>query len=231
MTLPFDYTLRHSDRRRTIGLEVNKGQVIVRAPRAIPQANVLALLQARVPWVLDKLARQRKRLAEIPERRYHAGESLPFCGESLSLVIERATRANIERAGTALRVVLSTRSRLNDTEQARRLVEQWYRTEALNLLAAKSHALAERMGLRVANVKVRATRSKWGHCTHRGELQYNWHILLAPASVIDYLVAHEVCHLRHPNHSKAYWQCVASVCPNYRAERDWLKTQGHTLVL
>ena len=78
---------------------------------------------------------------------------------------------------------------------------------------------------------MRFTRSKWGHCTSEGVLQYNWHIVLAPEPVVDYLVAHEVCHLRHLNHSAHFWALVASVCPDYQAQRDWLKANGRCLTL
>ena len=99
------------------------------------------------------------------------------------------------------------------------------------MLADKTRNRAAELGVTVGDIRLRLTRSKWGHCTRSGIIQYNWLIALAPESVVDYLVIHEVCHRRHLNHSRAYWQLVESLCPDYLRRRQWLKDWGHTLVL
>ena len=108
---------------------------------------------------------------------------------------------------------------------------RWYHQQAQDILTQKTEQLTRQMGLKYQQVIIKATRSKWGHCTSRGVIQYNWHILLAPEAIVDYLVAHEVSHLRHHNHSSEFWSLVASVCPDYQALRQWLKRQGACLVL
>lgn len=227
----FEYQVKRSTRRRTVSLEVRDAQLLVRAPLGIPERELARLVQRKGPWVRRKIRAQQQLLAAIPEYRYVAGESLPWLGSMLTLGVTEAPAGVAERRGDQLRVGLSRRSRQPAHEQTRRLVQGWYRDEALRLLTDKTHQLAARLGLRCSGVKVRITRSKWGHCTSRGAIQYNWQIVLAPEPIVDYLVAHEVCHLRHHNHSRAFWQLVEQVCPDYREHRDWLKANGRTLVL
>ena len=83
------------------------------------------------------------------------------------------------------------------------------------------------VGLLISLVSFRKTKTKWGHCSTRGIIQFNWLIMMAPNEVIDYLVAHEVSHLVHMNHSTDYWRVVSSLCPNYKIHRDWLRENEH----
>jgi predicted metal-dependent hydrolase len=182
-------------------------------------------------WILRKITEQREHLATIPLRRYCHGEGLPYLGRTILLAISFGAKAGCELNGQNLYVHLSRRSRLPEAEQVRRLVSYWYQEQALDTLRARTVALSARMGLACTGVTIKATRSKWGHCTSRGAIQYNWQIILAPEAIVDYLVAHEVSHLRHHNHSPEYWQLVASVCPTFRADRAWLKAEGAQLVL
>lgn len=225
------YRIKRSARRRTVSLEVRDAQLLVRAPLGVCERELDRLVQRKGAWVRSKLEAQRQLLAQVPEYRFETGTRLPWLDSELTLCLRSARAGEVALDGDQLRVGLSSRSRLPQQEQAQRLVRDWYREQALVLLADKTHRMAQRIERRCTGVKVRVTRSKWGHCTSRGEIQYNWQIVLAPEAVVDYLVAHEVCHLRHHNHSRAFWQLVEQVCPDYRRQRDWLKANGRLLVL
>lgn len=227
----FEYTIKRSNRRRSIGLEVRDAQVILRAPLAVPEAELRRLVLHKQAWIQDKLERQRALLAVLPDYDFDTGCRLPWLGRELELVLTQGGKSEVRREQDRLQVCCSRRSRRPRLEQSRELVRDWYKAQALALLSDKTHYQAGRLGLVCQQVKVRATRSKWGHCTNRGVIQYNWQILLAPEPVVDYLVAHEVSHLRHPNHSPAFWALVERLCPDYRRQRDWLKARGRLLVL
>jgi predicted metal-dependent hydrolase len=227
----FDYTICRSARRRTISIEVKSAQVIVRAPTATSAAWLHKVVREKTRWIQQKLAQQQMLLDAIPTREYCPGAVFPYMGRELTLVTGSATLARADLRESQLQVLLSRRSRLEPQEQTRRLVAGWYQQQALALLTDKTDQLCARMGLVHSGVSIRATRSKWGHCTSRGAIQYNWQIILAPEPVVDYLVAHEVCHLRHHNHSRAFWQLVASVCLDYEKKRSWLKNNGQQLIL
>jgi hypothetical protein len=230
----FEFTIVRSARRRSISIEIRRAQVVIRAPLAAPESILLDFLQQKTLWVKQKIAEQSIRLAQQPlpvKPSYGQGSELRFMDERLTLVLGRGASAAIQRVGQQLHLILSNRSRLADEQQIQQLLMRWYQQQALRLLGAKTAQLCARMGLVCAAVTVKATRSKWGHCTSRGAIQYNWNILLAPEHIVDYLVAHEVCHLRHPNHSRDFWALVASVCPSFAADRAWLKANGVQLSL
>lgn len=232
--LGFEFTIVRSPRRRSIAIEIRRAAVVIRAPSAAPDAILLDFLHQKSRWVRQKIAEQTGRLAAQPLLTapvYRQGVELPLMDERLTLVLGRGATTAIRRVDQQLHVLLSTRSRLPDEQQIQQLLMRWYQQQALQILSAKTAQLTARMGLACTAVTVKATRSKWGHCTSRGAIQYNWNILLAPEHIVDYLVAHEVCHLRHQNHSRDFWALVASVCPSFAADRAWLKANGARLSL
>ncbi|HEY7884544.1 MAG TPA: SprT family zinc-dependent metalloprotease [Cellvibrionaceae bacterium] len=228
--LPFAVDYRFS-KRRTISIEVRESAVIVRAPKGVGQSLLTRFVNSRRHWVLQKLAAQQQKLAARPCYRFVAGEQLPYLSQQLMLEVVAAPKNTVVLNGDRLTAGVSGRSQQPVAIQVAALVSDWYKARALEVLSAKTHALCAQLGLNCTDIKVRATRSKWGHCTSEGRIQYNWQIVLAPEQVVDYLVAHEVCHLRHPHHGPAFWQMVEQVCPDYQHWRQWLREQGFRLVL
>ena len=109
------------------------------------------------------------------------------------------------------------------------VVEAWYRREAAALIAPRAHVRAARLGAQVARVTIRDPRSRWGSCSTTGTLSFSWRLLLAPEHVLDYVVAHEACHLLRPDHSPAFWDLVRETFPDHRTARDWLRDHGNLL--
>jgi predicted metal-dependent hydrolase len=229
--LPFTYAIVRSARRRSISIEVANTQVTVRAPFFVATLELEKFVRKKSVWIQQKLVQQAQQIDTTPQRTYTTGSELPFLGHPLTLIISRQTQANVVQLGTQLLIALKSRSRLTDEEQARRLVSLWYQRQALYFLTLKTDAAARALGLTYSDLSIKVTRSKWGHCTASGAIQYNWYILLAPEPIVDYLVAHEVSHLQQHNHSPAFWQLVASLCPDYKKHRAWLKTNGFQLTL
>lgn len=228
--VPFAFELVRSARRRSISIEIAKAQVVVRAPYFVAKADIEKFVREKSLWVQQKLAQQEQQLSALPTYNFANGSSLPYLGGQLTLVVHTQPKADVVRYGAQLLVILTSRSRLPDEQQTKRLVCQWYQEQALTLLQAKTDAAVARLGAKYAGITIKATRSKWGHCTAQGAIQYNWQILLAPEPIVDYLVAHEVSHLLHHNHSPAFWAVVGSLCPDYKKRRAWLKTHGMQLM-
>lgn len=228
--LPFDYELVRSARRRSISIEIAKAHVVVRAPYFVAKSDIEKFVREKAHWAQQKLIQQEQQLSALPTYTFANGGRLPYLGMGLTLVVQTLPKADVVRYGEKLLVILSSRSRLPEEQQVKRLVCEWYQQQALTLLQEKTNAAALRLGVKHSGVTIKATRSKWGHCTAQGAIQYNWQILLAPESVVDYLVAHEVSHLLHHNHSPAFWAVVASLCPDYKSRRAWLKNHGMKLM-
>ena len=214
-----------------MSIEVANAKVLVRIPQFVASAEADRFVRSKSEWIQQKLAQQAHQISQIPERSYSDGSLFPYMGMQLTLMVRPHSKAEVYRHGDLLLVFTSSRSRLPPEEQVCRLVSGWYQQQALEVLAHKTDQAARRLGARYTEVSIKATRSKWGHCTTKGAIQYNWQILLAPEPIVDYLVAHEVSHLRHHNHSPAFWAVVAGLCPDYKQRRAWLKSKGALLVL
>lgn len=228
---PFKYQLIRSRRRRTVAIKVSPGTVEVRAPYGVSQQEIDQFVSRKQGWIaqhLQRFAAQPKRTQ--PVRQYLPGEQFQFMGRNYPLQISTGSKHAVTLSDDALIVTLNRRTCTDRrASTTRRLLEGWYRAQALAYLTPLSEKLAARVGKPVGNVAVKRTRSKWGHCTSRGDLQYNWLIMAAPEPVIFYLVAHEVSHLVHHNHSRAFWAQVAQLCSDWQQQRDWLKQQGYLL--
>ncbi|MEJ2446045.1 MAG: SprT family zinc-dependent metalloprotease [Exilibacterium sp.] len=226
----FDYLLKLSPRRRTITLEVVAGKVIVRAPKGVDRQALASWVAQRRLWVLEKQQEQwqRERQAVAPE--YKNGGKLKWQGSEYFLRIVDGGRNAARLNGCHLEVFVGARSCANP-QTVRKIVIGWFQEQARELLELRTYHYAEQLGVSVNQVTLRRTKTKWGHCTREGNIQYNWLIAMASREVLDYLVVHEVCHRIYLDHSQNYWALVESLCPDYRRLRRWLKDQGHTLML
>ena len=110
-----------------------------------------------------------------------------------------------------------------------RRIKDFIKKKAKDEFYKRSKKYAKKLGEEINDITIKDTKSRWGSCSTRGCINYNWRIAMAPADVIEYLVCHEVSHLKHPDHSAAFWQTVRFLCPNYEQSRHWLKIRGKTL--
>lgn len=117
------------------------------------------------------------------------------------------------------------------TESQRAALTQRYITAAKEYFPKRAAYFQQFTGGTYSRITIRDQKTRWGSCSARGTLSFNWRLMLAPPAVLDYVVVHELCHLTHMNHSAAFWQAVENVYPDYRTARKWLKDHGHELVL
>lgn len=223
----FDVIVKRSPRRRTLEINVRNGRVQLMLPSFVSDSDGMDFLRRKHDWIHRALRRQRVRAEEIVEKTYQPGELFAFLGKQYALHLGTSRRKQVMLEGDDLHVLLPTL----DSDKVREAIRQWYREQARMILTTKTEARVEQLGTRHTGIRLRQTKTKWGHCTATGIIQYNWLIVAAPEPVVDYLVAHEVSHLRHLNHSPAFWRVVESLQPDYRVQRSWLRKYGHTLTV
>ncbi len=211
-------------------ITVDQACVTVAAPLRTSKRVIREWVAHKQVWVRKKLLEQSTRLAEVPKRSYCEGELWPYLGKQLTLHLAVGPRAVCYGDDQSITLVLARRSKKPREAQAAELMSRWYRERAQSVLEQKTECYAKALDVTVTEVKLRLTKSKWGHCTPEGVLQYNWLVMQAPEQVVDYLVAHEVSHRVHLNHSAAFWHTVEQICPDYSVQRHWLRTHGHKLV-
>jgi len=209
--------------RRSLAITIEKAKIIVRAPERLGQKHIQKFVDSKRAWILEKYQEQLQFLAEIPVRNYVDGEVLPFLGGYLTLRYAAGNSA-VRRVGDTLLVGVRLK-------QPQLKIQHWYKQQAASLLKERAVFFAESLGVSYSELKLRKTKSRWGHCTSKGVIQFNWLIVLAPEKVVDYLVIHELCHRIEFNHSSAFWSLVARQQRDYKVHQQWLKDFGHTLVL
>jgi len=211
-------------RRRHVHVMVNEeGHLEVRAPWRFSLAEARAAIQEHGGWVLGALDEARTRVRLRLRVRVDAQLSL------FEPVEEAARRrlGRVERRGRELDVVV----RAAEQSAVRRLLEGWFRDRAAELLPARLAPFAEALEVSYARVSVRAQRTRWGSCSSRGAISLNWRLVLLPQHLCDYVLVHELAHLREMNHGPRFWALVARLVPDYRERRRALEAGARALVL
>ncbi len=197
---------------------INPHELRVRVPLGTSRKMIDQLIRDKEGWI----QRSRKQILlreSEQERNYLEVDDIQFLGESVPFRWEKASHPFQLHMGSDAFVLTGDGS----SEAAQALIEQAYRGRAKEIFEARVSFFAERLGVKVNQIRIKSQKTRWGSCSNKGNLNFNWHAIVAPEEVIDYLVVHECCHLVHMNHSKEFWDLVESICPNYRECRQWLK--------
>jgi hypothetical protein len=216
-----DYTLVRRRGRRGVGLKVDAEGLTVSAPLSIPVHRVEHLVRESESWVLKKMAVWRER--QVPAPRWEDGAAVPYLGGDLALRFATGRRLVATLEGDAL--VVSAPE--HHPEGVHRAVVAWYKRTALPHLAHRAFVFSRLAGLAPPRVMLSSAGSRWGSCNSRREVRLAWRLLKARAELIDYVVCHELAHLRHMNHSREFWAEVERLCPDYRRLRDELEAKDH----
>jgi predicted metal-dependent hydrolase len=220
MSQELAYSIRRSDRARRVRVSVDAaGGVEVILPRRSPASAAPAAIAELRPWIERRLQAASAVRDAIAER----GATLPYLGGQLALISEPG-RTRAHRSGDDLHVPA-------EPERARAAIERWYRRAAAKEIAPRLDGAARELGTSYSALSIRGQRTRWGSCSARGAMSFNWRLLLAPEAVLDYVVWHEACHLRVMDHSPVFWALVRRHCPGYEEQRRWLRRHGATLVL
>lgn len=223
MTLPHVDQLIRS-KRKTVAIIVQRdGKVIVRAPLKASQRQIRQFVETKIGWILEKKAQAQQQPPQTA-RQFTAGERFPYLGREYALSVVSGPRAGLRfEAGFFLNQ--------NSQAEAALLFEKWYKAAARKVLTERVRFYAQKFGLKYQKIRISSARTRWGSCSSRDTLSFTWRLVMAPLEVVDYVVIHELAHLRHPNHSAAFWAEVAGMMPDYKRQRDWLKKNGRFLTL
>lgn len=223
------YTLvRSRKRRKTLSIQVGSGgSVLVRVPYRTPQRDIDSFLAEKRQWVQRKIARELERQGEKQPRMFRSGESFLFLGERFPLHVDEEGGRPEALAFTGREFVL----RGDAHAGARALFVLWYRRKAQEFIPGRVDYFSRALGMPPRAVAISRARCRWGSCSADNRLAFTWRLIMAPPAVIDYVVVHELGHMKVRNHSRDYWAFVESVLPDYRKRQDWLKEKGHLLSL
>ena len=156
------------------------------------------------------------------------GDILYYLGEARTLRIMREERSRA-RVKLVMDLLLMWAPYEADYEYRREQLEKWYRREAAAIFEEKAEEFAKRLHVSFEDIRIKDQKSRWGSCSSKRNMNFNWRLLMAPEPVCDYVIIHELCHLVHMNHSADFWNLVESICTDYRQYKKWLREKGKLL--
>ena len=228
----FSYTLRFSHRRRSVQIRVPRPDCLeLAAPAGMPWPKIRELVETKRVWILRQVRRLEAVAANPANASLTHGSTILYQGtpHTLLLLADGTGRPLVTYSACQIAVHLPELVGENNDPAVLRSLKKWYLEQAQQQLLERTRYWSERIGVRPIRISLRDQKTRWGSCSSRGTISFNWRLIMAPPAVLDYLVVHELCHMLHPNHSPSYWREVARWIPDCREQRRWLKQNGGLL--
>lgn len=224
-----EYNLKRTG-RRTISIMIkNTGQIIVACPIKTPLAYIEKLLYEKEGWIVQKLAEIREKPVAGIEKSFDNGEVFYYLGRPYNLkIVENSITKKPKVIFEEKRMVLEIPG-IADRDNIKSFLKGWYISKARELLEQRISLYSPAVEVSPKRVAIRGQKTRWGSCSTKGNINLNWKLIMSPLKVIDYVVIHELCHMREMNHSEKFWKNVQSIMPDYKVYKKWLKDNGYTL--
>lgn len=220
-------------KRKTIAISFDRdGNLVVKAPYFVRKSDIEAFLLEKNEWMnatLERLKREKNR-ADKEKIKLENGDELYYLGEKRILTVIREERKRAKVKCVMDRILLWVPYEA-DYEYKKEQLEKWYRKQAAEIITKKAAAFAKIMSVQFEEIRIKDQKSRWGSCSSKGNLNFNWRIIMAPEPVCNYVILHELSHLIYMNHSEAFWKTVKRYCPDYRQDKKWLKEKSNSLYL
>lgn len=219
----------YSCRRRTVGISVKApGEICVRAPVGISDAELIRIVSSKAAWILKQQRVLREAADNVTRISWSSGDELLLQGERYRLEI-RVDKSWRKPEIVHENGIILIRTASDDRAYLRRLMLQWYGRQATAKITGRLQYYAALLNLKPGDIRVKNQKSRWGSCSGGNNLNFNWRLVMAPEKVMDYVIIHELCHIRIKNHSDKFWRMVARFMPDYAQQRQWLRKNGHLL--
>ena len=224
--------LRSKKRRKTISIEINRQkQVALRAPFRASDAQILAVVQQRWQWIFTKLAAIEAMIPPTEPVPWYQAKQIFYLGQAYPVQEEYfpipKTRAGCEFSGTVFMLSLSQLVDQAALEALRlKILSAWYTQEAKSYLLERTHYFSKCMQVLPQKIIIKTQKRRWGSCDAANNIRYNWKVMMAAPELIDYLVVHELAHIRYKNHGQDFWNFVGTILPDYQSRRQALRDFG-----
>ena len=216
------YSVIFSD-RKTLSIIIERDRsVIVRAPINTSKETIEKEIAKRKRLIIKKIEHNLKYPYEKQKKEFISGETLMYLGQNYQLNI-----VDEEIKG----VVFDNKFLISRSQQfhARKLFKEWYMKSANEIITQKAISIAKQIGVKYNSINILDLKYRWGSCTPKDNIHFNWRLIKAPIIVIEYIIVHELTHLLESNHTPEFWNRVSAQLPNYNKAKQWLKENGHEL--
>lgn len=229
-TIP--YTLTRSQRRKTLSISVDQHGVSVISPSEVCLEKIESTLHQKAVWIIKQLVDFKEMQTSVQERSFLSGEKLPYLGRQYRLKVIK-TDANEPSfrfyQGRFLAELPKVISEAEHRDLLYPLFVNWIKQKAGSFADDRIKRFIIKLQQEPKKIVIKDQEQRWGSCTPAGNILLNWRIFLAPTSIIDYVLAHELVHLKHMDHSKEYWETLQMLLPDYEQRKEWLRINGGTL--
>ena len=216
-------------KRKTLSIAIQPdGNLLVKAPLGLSDGEILKWIKSKTGWII----RQREKVLEQqnsnPPKRYRTGERISYLGCEYELEV----RISEGRAGMVglLEDKIVVFSKEDSEDIVENVLNGWYVEQAKIWIPKRVRFFASQMGEQYKNIIIKNQKKRWGSCSSDRNLNFNWRLIRMPKDIIDYVVVHELCHLKQMNHSKAFWDEVEKVLPDYKIRKKWLDENGKIFI-
>jgi predicted metal-dependent hydrolase len=221
-----DCQINRSSARKTIQLKLIAPDILqVKAPMRCTLAELENLIRTKSTWITAQAARLEALSASPLNTGITDGAHILYLGNTHVLNIAGSVTPYVEQGNGEINIGIP----LDRTITAEQLLKKWYLQSAKQVFTEKTAYWAARLQVKPQRLALRDQKTRWGSCSSKGTISFNWRVIMAPPSVVDYLIVHELCHMLIPNHSAKYWELVQSLLPYYKEQRQWLHDNGKLL--
>lgn len=220
-----EYELKKSARKTTSIYIERDGTITVLAPEPYDMTVIEEILESKRSWIYRNLAEWEDLNRTRVEREYVNGEGFPYLGSTYRLqIVDKAAHDLSLKNG----MFILKRSSLSN---AKLKFVEFYKEKAKIRIPKQVEKYAKQMGLKPSGFRVQELKNRWASCSADGMLNFHWRCMMAPLSALEYIVVHELAHLKHPNHTAGFWSTVEKVLPDYQQSKGWLRLYGAGLEL
>ncbi len=212
--------------RKTMEIAVEPpDSVTVIAPIGITKEQILEKVKGKASWIIQQIYSYRHMNYQAIRREFVNGESFMYLGRNYALQIE----LNISAQKPEIKLfrgkfIVTTKDKNED--MIKEAMELWYRNRAKEIVTQRVKYYQKSFNLKPTAIKIKEQKKRWGSCTSKNDLLFNWRCIMAKSNALDYIIVHEMCHMYHKDHSKAFWELMVSVLPDYETRKEWLKNYG-----
>ncbi|WP_428087282.1 M48 family metallopeptidase [Candidatus Thioglobus sp.] len=212
-----DYQLIRS-KRKTLSLQINQdAQLVVRSPNKLPIAEINKFIEQKSSWIDSKIRACSNK--QINKPKYQQDEKFLYLGSSYPLDInpEKTSKLGFDGASFA------------SNAASKQLFLDWYKAKFIQIALPRLNYYAQKNQLNYQQVRFKSQKTLWGSCSSSNNINLNYLLIRAPIAIIDYVIVHELAHIKHKNHSQNFWDFVMQMLPDYKASKRWLQDNGHKL--
>ncbi|MFO0696858.1 MAG: SprT family zinc-dependent metalloprotease [Polyangiales bacterium] len=222
------YALSRSSRQKTLSIRVEPdGRVEVVAPAGLAEDRIEAVVRKKAGWIVERQRELEDLLPRPSPREFVSGETFLYLGRQYLLRVKAGSEPSVKLLGKHLEVTVPRGTSVEGrADVVRDQLVGWYRAHAEERLPERVEVWAKKLGVTPRSVLVREPAKRWGSCDVKGNVRINWRVVQAPMRLVDYVVAHELVHLVHADHGKAFWATLGRVMPDYEGRRDCLRRRG-----